>query len=143
MQDNDILKNIYASSSDSIVVIDKNGIIIYTNNAFTELLNHKEADLINRKLNQFSVNTPGEYFTSNSDLINVDDGFIEEIKHKIALIKKDGSISNLQNYYINKDKKIIIAEQNVNSVYKEKSNNLTGYVLIIRDITHRSLLKTK
>jgi len=143
MQDNNILKNIYDSSSDSIVVIDKNGIIIYTNNAFAELLNYKEADLINRKLNQFAVNTPGEYFTSNSDLINVDDGFIEEIKHKIALIKKDGSISNLQNYYINKDKKIIIAEQNVNSVYKEKSNNLTGYVLIIRDITNRKLAENK
>ncbi len=38
MQDNNILKNIYASSSDSIVVIDKNGIIIYANNTITELI---------------------------------------------------------------------------------------------------------
>jgi PAS domain S-box-containing protein len=143
MKDNDILKNIYDNSLDSIVLIDKNGIILYSNNAFTELLNYKETDLINRKLTQFAVNTTGEYYTSNSDLINVDDGCIEEIMHQIALIQKDGSISNLQNYYINKDNKIIIAEQNVNSIYKEKSNNLTGYVLIIRDITHRKLAENK
>ncbi len=84
MQDNDILKNIYDSLSDSIVLIDKNGIILYTNNAFTELLNYKKADLINHKLNQFAVKTADKYYTSNSDLINVDDGFIEEIKNKIA-----------------------------------------------------------
>ena len=125
MRDNDILNNIYDSISDSIVLIDKNGIILYTNNAFTELLNYKESDLINYKLNQFTVKTAGEYYTNNSDLINVDDGCIEEIKNKIALIQKDGSISNLQNYYINKDNKIIIAEQNVNSIYNEKSNNYT------------------
>ena len=129
IQDNNILKNIYDSSSDSIVLIDKNGIIIYANNAFTELLNYKESDLINHKLTQFAVNTAGEYFTSNSDLINVDHGCIEEIKRKIALIKKDGSIPNLQNYYINKDKKIIIAKQNVNSIYKEKAITLQDMFL--------------
>ena len=37
-QDNDILKNIYNSLSDSIVLIDKNGVIIYTNNTITELI---------------------------------------------------------------------------------------------------------
>ena len=38
MQDNAILTNIYDSSPDSVVVIDKNGIIIYTNNTITELI---------------------------------------------------------------------------------------------------------
>jgi PAS domain S-box-containing protein len=98
MKDNNILKNIYDNLLDSIVLIDKNGIILYTNNAFTELLNYKETDLINHKLNQFAVKSTGEYYTNNSDLINVDDECIEEIKHKIALIKKDGSTSNFQNY---------------------------------------------
>jgi len=139
MLDDDILKIVFENTTDSIVVIDKNGIILYINKPFTELLNYKESDLTNHNLNQFTVKNSGEYLLNNSETIKIDDRYFIEIEHKIALVKKDGKITNLQNYYINKNNKIIIAEQNINSLYKEKNSKLTGYVLTIRDITDRKL----
>ena len=139
MLDNDIFKKVFNSTADGIVIIDRNGMIKYSNNSFAELLKYKGSDLIDRKLSQFTVSTPGEYLLENLEEININNEQLDEIKHRISLIKKDGNISNFQNYYINRNNKTIITEQNVTSLKGEENRTQTGYIFTIRDITHRKI----
>jgi PAS domain S-box-containing protein len=133
----DHLENIIASSLDCIVVSNHQGYITKVNRSFLTLLGYNEEEVKGKTMTEFSPTEVGTYTLVTGETIEVDEAFLNqqrEVVYKTLFV--EGKVGNGETHLVRKDKKIVLAEENIVFLQNEKGE-ITGAVGIIRDITER------
>ncbi len=132
----DYSDNIIESSLDPIVVTDSNGYITRANKSFLKLLDYKEKEVIGKQMSEFAPIVEGTYESITGESVDINNKYLDNIKTMISTLIKEEKLSNWEDYYLRKDKKLIPVEHNMVYLYDEKGNKI-GVVGISREITER------
>jgi PAS domain S-box-containing protein len=134
----DHLENIIESSSDCIVVTDAGGYIVRVNSSFMKLLGYEEDEVIGKHTAELSPAEDGMYESATGDTIEIEmESYAQSQVTLMERLYENGTISNVETYYIRKDGKLVSIEVNSALLYNEKGD-ITGAVGINRDITERN-----
>ena len=105
--------NIIDSSLDCIVISDRRGYINRANRFFLELLGYKEEEVLGKHIAEFAPPEVGTYKLVNGEWVEIKQEFYDNQLAMIALLVKEGRVSNWGAYYIRKNKELIPIEQNI------------------------------
>ena len=108
-------ENIISSMLDSLFIVDEEGIIANVNQAATELLEYTKAELIGQPIQSFLKNK----------------GYSDEVKPKLF---ENGSLLNVENYFINRSGKIIPVLFSAANIY-DNDRKTQSYVCVAQNIT--------
>jgi PAS domain S-box-containing protein len=132
----DFLENIIESSLDSIVVIDKRGLLSRANKAFLKLLGFSEAEVLGKHMSEFAPMSEGTYECTTGETIQLNEEYSNQVEANMLLFQEKGRMQNAVSYMLRKDNIIVPVEDNM--VYLlDKEGKRTGAVAITRDITER------
>ena len=102
-----------------------------------KLLGYPREEIIGKHVMELSIMETGEYESTTGEIITIGEEIFEEARRIIyETLFEEGKISNWNNYYLRKDRKIVFIEQNIFYLYN-KEGNIIGSVGINRDITLR------
>ncbi|OGL42024.1 MAG: hypothetical protein A2043_09820 [Candidatus Schekmanbacteria bacterium GWA2_38_9] len=121
----DYLESIFEASVDGIIVVDNKGVLTRANNAFLKMLGYSREELIGMHSRKFSTGIP-EHIATNREMY--------------ALLMEKGKVSPVEIVYKKKDGSQLFVEQSAAYV-KDKKENPSGSVGIIRDITEKKKLE--
>jgi len=125
------IKNITTAMGEGLMVVDKNGIIIFFNKSASVLTGHEAQQVIGQPYYN-NVKYVGEY----QDLPN--DAFIKQI------LKKGGQIFNNKDVYLLNSKRERIPVSINASALKNKEHQVIGCIVVFRDVSEeRAIDKAK
>jgi PAS domain S-box-containing protein len=133
----DHLDNIIESSLDCIIVTDSEGYITKANNSFKKLLGYEEEELIGKYAAEFSPEEDGIYECTTGESVEIDiEPYAQSQIKLMERLYENGKISNVETYYIRKDRQLVPVEVNSVILFNEEGD-IIGAVGISRDITGR------
>jgi hypothetical protein len=78
------------------------------------ILGYQREELIGRHVMELSVMEAGEYESTTGEIVTIGEEIFEEARKIIyETLFEEGKISNWNNYYLRKDRKIVFIEQNI------------------------------
>ena len=133
----DHLDNVIESSLDGIVIGDSTGNIISANGTFLKMVDYQEEEIKGMHVMELSITEKGTYESTTGESVEIDEGFFNDAK-KMTYEKlfEEGKITDWENYYLRKDKKIVPVEMTISYLYSAEGD-IVGSVGINRDITER------
>ncbi len=141
------LEKLVEISLDPIIITDSATAITKANNAFLTMIGYSEEEVISRKVREFSVTQEGVYESTSGEVITIGADYFEEIKEKRSKLYKEGRISNMLWYLLDRHSKIVPVMQSVIVLYNDKGE-LSALFGILRNITEQrkseiALIKSK
>ena len=105
----DYLDNIIENSLDGIIIGDNTGNIIRVNESLLKLLGYQREEIIGKHVMELSISEEGEYVSTAGEMITIGKEVFEEARKMIyEKLFEEGTISNWNNYYLRKDRKIVL-----------------------------------
>jgi PAS domain S-box-containing protein len=144
----DHLENIISSSLDCIMVSDKTGYITDVNKYFLELFGYRKEEVLGKHMMELTpMNKEGTYESTTGGLIQVGKEYNNNANAMVSKFLEESHVTNWEDYYFNKNGKLVPVEQNIVCLYNNASERI-GAVAIVRDITEKKrneqqLRKTK
>jgi len=133
----DHLDNIIESSLDGIIVGDSTGTIVRVNKSFLALIGYQIEEVLGKHIMELSITEPGTYESTTGEMVEINEDYFNNTRETIyEKLLKEGTLSNWESYYLNKNGKIVPVEQNISYLYS-KEGDIIGSVGINRDITER------
>ena len=137
MQDTmNFLDSIIESSLDPIVIGNHLAHIARVNKAFVRLLGYEPAELVGKHLGELFPPGSGLYESNVGSTIEIDESFYSSTYEVMGRMIEEGSVSNVEFYYLSKNRLLIPVEQTMFYVCDKKGER-TAVVAICRDISER------
>ena len=135
------LENIFQTSCDALVILNNQGFITKINKAATQLMGHKEEELVGKHIIEICP-TSGEYVSVTGEKVVADEKTVQRIWEMLEVVFNTGKLSSWCHYLKPKSSRIIPYELSV-SLLKDKEGNNIGMVLSFRDLTERKMAELK
>ena len=129
-----IKENLIENSLDGVVTVDNEGCITKVNQSFLSLIGHEECDVKGKHISEFAIKEVGEYELITGDSIEIYGKYFDDQKTMIDGLLEKGSIKGQKSYFIRRDGKVVVCEQNKVALFDEEGK-VTGAVGMLRDIT--------
>ena len=129
-----IRENLIENSLDGVVAVDNEGCITKVNQAFLSLFGYEECDVKGKHISEFAIKEVGEYELITGDTIELYGKYFDDQKKMVDSLLEKGSIKGQKSYFIRKDGKVFVCEQNKAALF-DAEGKVTGAVGILRDIT--------
>jgi len=124
---------ILSSIPDAVMIIDKNGEVLFWNNAMAKLTGIPASQIIGKGNYEYSIPFYGERRPILVDLTKLDDKYLNE---NYSSIQKNGNVLQAETYVPNMNGKKSYLIGVATAIY-DKNNNYDGAIEVIHDITER------
>jgi PAS domain S-box-containing protein len=129
-----IRENLIENSLDGVVAVDCEGCITKVNQAFLSLLGYEKCDVEGKHISEFAIKEVGEYELISGGTIEIYGKYFDDQKTMIDGLLEKGSIKDQKSYFIRKDGKVVVCEQNKAALF-DGEGKVTGAIGMLRDIT--------
>jgi PAS domain S-box-containing protein len=129
-------ENILENSADAVLICDNTGNITMANEAFLQMLNYTQEEVIGKFIVGFTAVVEGTYATTTGEEVIIDEEFVNRTGSRSAELFEKGYIKNWETYFVRRDKVHVPVEATL-SVLKDKDDERRGSIVILRDITER------
>ena len=129
-------ENVLNNSADAIIICDISGTIMMANNAFSQMLDYNQEEVIGKHVVEFTAFEEGTYITSTGEKVIIDEEYVTYTASRSAELFEKGSVSRWESHLVKKDKVHIPVEITM-SVLKDMDGERRGSLIILRDTTER------
>ncbi len=120
----EMYRDLYDNAPDMYFSIAPDETVIECNNTMSQILGYKKEELLGKHITLFSTTPPGE------------------LRRRLAIVKENGSLSNIEAQWKTKDNRIIDVILNVTAFYDKDGNYIFGRVSA-RDMTEKKKVETE